>query len=970
MDEDKESKKRRVCRAGCGVEATPGKCDSPGFKNRARACIVQEIQGYKRFELPRRRPKKRRNIMPTSMALVYGWRANCDVKILLYESNPQHPDAKDIAKVTNYLVTYASKGVESVEAEKSQLRSIIMSTEETSGCEKDIVTLARRILNRYLGEKMMSKQECMVQLGGLHLWTCSETFQRISLSGYTRLDKNGTKGINTYLKQYAERTVDKRRMSFMDWYLMYHAERSGRTCIPHFPGRGSKPIFPMTEYMSRMLLLIHKPWSKDFRLRDHNYCQQLRSFLQSTDCPVSLRLAYERDKYSALNKLDEPVDSSHLHEELNYEDDADEELREAVECYAVIPTDMKPEKAYDFDYDFGYEYDWCSNHTSYVLGEEEAASWLENEIRTAEAKSSQRLQLPVNPHTEDGTYAMGDLKNEQRNVALEVIAKLKEWCECRGDRDKMKAFTPLRLTIRGKAGTGKTTLIHTLVTIVRNLFGTNDCVAIVCPSGCAAANAGGKTVHNRFRVPIRSKSLIPGTKKRSDMIQDNKRLAMIIVDERSMVAADVLGRMFSFIEQTAHGGNNADVHGAWAGVPVVLLLGDDGQLPPIGKGAFDWLEPRQNLTLATIKGLEVFRKMGEKVRTLGVIQRQEEGQDMYREILEEAYAGIVSDINAERLMEYHLDNDRFTGDDKRVIKERSIHVFANIAPMEIHNNACLFRDTSGENPVARIRAKDYRNKTSHVQSLNLPKAIILARGSKVCLNGRNLRPEWGLYNNCTGTVMDIVFEQGESPNEKHLPKYVLVDFTNYTGPAFIDKHPTIVPIAPIVVHCEHNCCSRTQIPLRLAYGQTIHTFQGITVGPSTSTKRYATQSIIIDPGTLAFEGHSPGLFYSSSSRGTTLGTKNDPLSSSIYFQGKSMSKERVTDMVHGQNGRVFYRVYKRDIWTAYLDRNNRTVELSTKEAEEILNWVESTRLNSTFLDKTIGSFNRHYDSTRYPDLPE
>jgi hypothetical protein len=165
---------------------------------------VQEIQGYKRFELPRRPPQKRRNILPTSLVLAYGWRANCDVKVLLYKTDLKHPDAGDIAKVTNYLVTYASKEAEPVEAEKSQLRSMLLSTEETSGCQRDIVTLARSILNCYLGEKMMSKQECMVQLAGLDLWTCSESFQRISLSGYTRIGKNGTWGVNAYLKQYAE----------------------------------------------------------------------------------------------------------------------------------------------------------------------------------------------------------------------------------------------------------------------------------------------------------------------------------------------------------------------------------------------------------------------------------------------------------------------------------------------------------------------------------------------------------------------------------------------------------------------------------------------------------------------------------------------------------------------------------------------------------------------------------------------
>jgi hypothetical protein len=148
--------------------------------------------------------------------------------------------------------------------------------------------------------------------------------------------------------------------------------------------------------------------------------------------------------------------------------------------------------------------------------------------------------------------------------------------------------------------------------------------------------------------------------------------------------------MSAFIEQTTHHGNNTDVDGGWGGIPVVLYLGDDGQLPPIGKGAFDFLEPKRNLTLSAIKGLEEFRKMGENVRTLDAIQRQEEGQDTYREILEEAYNGRVSDHNATTLIKHHLDHDRFTTADKEAIKERYIHVFAKFTPMEDHNHSCLY----------------------------------------------------------------------------------------------------------------------------------------------------------------------------------------------------------------------------------------------------------------------------------------
>jgi hypothetical protein len=120
------------------------------------------------------------------------------------------PLAKEIAEVTNYVVAYASKGIETVEAEKQQMKALIMTAEEVSGCQRDIVALARRLLNKHVGEKMMSKQECMVQLAGMDLWLCSETFERISLSGCTKIDKNGTKGSNKYLTLYSNRNEEVR----------------------------------------------------------------------------------------------------------------------------------------------------------------------------------------------------------------------------------------------------------------------------------------------------------------------------------------------------------------------------------------------------------------------------------------------------------------------------------------------------------------------------------------------------------------------------------------------------------------------------------------------------------------------------------------------------------------------------------------------------------------------------------------
>lgn len=182
-NETEEEKKRRICRSGCGVEKSPNDACTPGFSSREQAEIVRDARGHKKFELPRAGRKCKLQLLQTLLRLVQSWRANCDFQFLYYESNPDCPDAEDIAKVTDYIVAYACKGIETVKEEKAQTRQLIMTASENTCCKKDVKRLARQILNRSLGEKLISKQECMVQLAELSLYQCSESFESISLSG-------------------------------------------------------------------------------------------------------------------------------------------------------------------------------------------------------------------------------------------------------------------------------------------------------------------------------------------------------------------------------------------------------------------------------------------------------------------------------------------------------------------------------------------------------------------------------------------------------------------------------------------------------------------------------------------------------------------------------------------------------------------------------------------------------------------
>lgn len=121
--------------------------------------------------------------------------------------------------------------------------------------------------------------------------------------------------------------------------------------------------------------------------------------------------------------------------------------------------------------------------------------------------------------------------------------------------------------VSGKAGTGKSTLIQWLLGHRRWQS------AVVAPTGIAALNVGGQTIHSFFRLP-------PRLIERDDIrrITDRtifKHLQLLIVDEISMVRADLMDAIGWFLEI------NGPKSGSPFGGVQLLLVGDLFQLPPV-----------------------------------------------------------------------------------------------------------------------------------------------------------------------------------------------------------------------------------------------------------------------------------------------------------------------------------------------------------------------------------------------------
>lgn len=127
--------------------------------------------------------------------------------------------------------------------------------------------------------------------------------------------------------------------------------------------------------------------------------------------------------------------------------------------------------------------------------------------------------------------------------------------------------------LTGKAGTGKTTFLHNLK------HNTPKRMIVTAPTGVAAINAGGVTLHSFFQLPFGP--YVPG----SDMQQRRfskekvniiKGLDLLVIDEISMVRADLLDGVDAVLRRYKHR------HLPFGGVQL-LMIGDLHQLSPVIK---------------------------------------------------------------------------------------------------------------------------------------------------------------------------------------------------------------------------------------------------------------------------------------------------------------------------------------------------------------------------------------------------
>ena len=416
---------------------------------------------------------------------------------------------------------------------------------------------------------------------------------------------------------------------------------------------------------------------------------------------------------------------------------------------------------------------------------------------------------------------------------------------------------PLCMFISGVGGTGKSFLIHTIRAMVNELWKDNkDSVrcALAAPTGLAAFNIDGVTVHRLFQLPIehdsKTSSYWPLPKESLKMMRNSfKHLKLIIIDEVSMISSLCLAYVHLRLEEVFGSSQ-------WFGAMNVLFVGDVLQLPPVnGSIVFQNICNKViAVRLGCMTSVNIWRET--VVYDKLTINEQQKRDPEFGHLLNEVRVNCTSDKTVAQLH-------------KAVITCTAVEKFQELLGQGL-SPVCLFATRKScdqfnidmlskvGSEVVKIPCTDEFDETagtvkwtkraaSELEKLNkdcnttagLEAELKLAVGARVMLR-RNLDTAQGLVNGALGTVAAITKE------------YIQVTFDHTPKLQFKIDHirSKFQILRRFYVH-------RKQFPLILAFAVTIHKCQGLSLDlPPITFSNDESKPTIHKLSALPLEGES------------------------------------------------------------------------------------------------------------------
>jgi len=363
-------------------------------------------------------------------------------------------------------------------------------------------------------------------------------------------------------------------------------------------------------------------------------------------------------------------------------------------------------------------------------------------------------------------------------------------------------YTGSNILFTGKAGTGKTTFLHNLQkNSVKRMV-------VTAPTGVAAINAGGVTLHSFFQLPFGP--YVPGSegyernKQRQFRFSKEKKkiiqsLDLLVIDEISMVRADLLDAVDATLRR--HRRNTLPFGGVQ-----LLMIGDLHQLSPVAKND-EWQLLQQHYASVYFFSSKALEQTELVTIELQHIYRQSDSR--FIKILNQVRDNRLDASSVAELNQRYLQD--FTPDEE--------HGYITLTT---HNRSA---DSINQKRLQALSAKEHRFKAyisgefpEHIYPT--PATLLLKESAQVMFMRNDSSADKLYYNGkigkvtrvskktisvlCPGDVHEIVVEPVSWENIK----YTLNEENNEIEEDIVGKFE--------------------QYPLKLAWAITIHKSQGLT----------------------------------------------------------------------------------------------------------------------------------------------
>jgi ATP-dependent DNA helicase PIF1 len=178
----------------------------------------------------------------------------------------------------------------------------------------------------------------------------------------------------------------------------------------------------------------------------------------------------------------------------------------------------------------------------------------------------------------------------------------------------------LLVHVDGEGGTGKTTVVLTMCHRLEQIASERGLPSPVCrgaPTGVAAHNILGKTMHSLFRLPVKKDDYVALSAQARKILQEAwKHVKYLILDEKSMVSL----KLFSWIDRRCR-----EIWPTRQDVPFgglnLVLVGDYCQLPPVGGKAL-YNDNTKGVSIDVLNGQRMYLKFNRTI-TLTQVMRQQ-----------------------------------------------------------------------------------------------------------------------------------------------------------------------------------------------------------------------------------------------------------------------------------------------------------------------------------------------------------